>query len=252
MSVRRQAPMSVRRAPLLRNRDFVLLQAGQLFSTAGTESTTIAYPLLVLALTHSPAKAGVVAFARLAPYAVFSLLAGVAADRWDRKRLMIAADAVRALAIAGLAAAVLVGDAGCGGGGRRRGAGGGGRAGGAGGRGRRLRARPRRPVPRRRRLVRLLVPLARSHAHAVPGGAGTRERPAPLADRRGLPLPLGPALSAHGRVPVRARQLRLARRVPRHRRRRQAPGPLERPDRRARRRLRRVPPRRLAGVAPLP
>jgi hypothetical protein len=102
--------MSVRRAPLLRNRDFVLLQAGQLFSTAGTESTTIAYPLLVLALTHSPARAGVVAFARLAPYAVFSLLAGVAADRWDRKRLMIAADAVRALAIAGLAAAVLVGD----------------------------------------------------------------------------------------------------------------------------------------------
>jgi hypothetical protein len=34
--------------PLWRSRDFVLLQAGQLLSTAGTQSTTIASPLLVL------------------------------------------------------------------------------------------------------------------------------------------------------------------------------------------------------------
>ena len=46
--------------PLWRNRDFVLLQSGQLFSTAGTQATQIAYPLLVLALTHSPSRAGVV------------------------------------------------------------------------------------------------------------------------------------------------------------------------------------------------
>jgi hypothetical protein len=53
--------------PLWRNRDFVLLQAGQLLSTAGTSLTTIAYPLLALALTDSAAKAGLVTFARLAP-----------------------------------------------------------------------------------------------------------------------------------------------------------------------------------------
>ena len=98
-------------APLRRNRDFILLQAGQLLSTAGTQSTTIAYPLLVLALSHSPAKAGLVAFARLTPYGLFGLLAGVAADRWNRKHLMIAADVVRAAAIAALAAAVLSGHA---------------------------------------------------------------------------------------------------------------------------------------------
>jgi hypothetical protein len=46
-----------RRFPLRRNRDFVLLQSGQLLSAAGSESTAIAYPLLVLALTQSPAKA---------------------------------------------------------------------------------------------------------------------------------------------------------------------------------------------------
>ena len=67
--------------PLRRNRDFVLLQAGQ--------ALQIAYPLLILAITHSPAEAGVVGFASLGPYALFGLLAGAAADRWNRKRTMI-------------------------------------------------------------------------------------------------------------------------------------------------------------------
>jgi MFS family permease len=78
--------------PLRRNRDFVLLQIGQLLSNAGTQTTSIAYPLLVLAVTHSAAKTGVVSFARTLPAALLALPAGVAADRWDRKRLMIAAD----------------------------------------------------------------------------------------------------------------------------------------------------------------
>ena len=86
-------------AMLRRNRDFALLQGGQLLSAAGSEATAIAYPLLVLALTGSQAKAGVVAFARLAPFALFGLLAGVVADRFDRRRVMIAADAVRALTV---------------------------------------------------------------------------------------------------------------------------------------------------------
>jgi hypothetical protein len=95
--------------PLWRNRDFVLLQTGQLLSTAGTQSTTIAYPLLVLALTGSPAKAGLVTFARLVPSAVLALPAGVAADRWDRRRLMIGADVARALALATLGTTILAG-----------------------------------------------------------------------------------------------------------------------------------------------
>jgi len=95
--------------PLRRNRDFVLLETGRLLSTAGTASTTIAYPLLVLAVTHSPAKAGFVTFVRLLPQALFGLIAGLAADRWNRKRLMIVSDGVRALAIASLAATILGG-----------------------------------------------------------------------------------------------------------------------------------------------
>ena len=94
--------------PLRRNRNFVLLQAGQLLSNAGTQVTTIAYPLLVLALTHSALKAGVVSFARAAPMALLALPAGVAADRWSRRALMIVSDGVRAAALALLAVCVAV------------------------------------------------------------------------------------------------------------------------------------------------
>jgi MFS family permease len=97
--------------PLRRNRDFLLLQAGQFLSSVGSSLTTIAYPLLTLALTHSPAKAGLVAFARLAPFGLFALPAGAAADRWNRKRMLIASDAVRAAAMAVLGTLVLVGHA---------------------------------------------------------------------------------------------------------------------------------------------
>jgi len=86
----------------------MLLQLGQLLSDAGTQSTAIAYPLLVLALTGSAAKAGIVSFARTLPWALFALPAGVVADRRNRKRLMVAADGIRAVAIGGLAATILL------------------------------------------------------------------------------------------------------------------------------------------------
>jgi len=86
----------------------VLLQAAQLLSSGGSQITAISYPLLVLALTGSPAKAGIVAFARLLGMALFALPAGLAADHWNRRRLMIAAHAVRALVIGGLGALILL------------------------------------------------------------------------------------------------------------------------------------------------
>jgi MFS family permease len=95
--------------PLRRNRDFILLQSGQVLSTIGTESTAIAYPLLVLAVTHSPAKAGVVGFARIVPWALFGFLAGAAADRLPRKRMMLTADVVRAVLLATVVVAISAG-----------------------------------------------------------------------------------------------------------------------------------------------
>ena len=100
--------MSKPLTPLRRNRDFVLFQAGQLLSAVGTAVGSIAYPLLTLAVTHSPAKTGIVSFAQFVPIVLFSLVAGVAADRGDRKRLMIASDVVRALAVGSLVASILL------------------------------------------------------------------------------------------------------------------------------------------------
>jgi len=94
--------------PLYRNRDFMLLQTGQLLSDIGRELTLLAYPLLVLAITGSPAKAGIVGFTRLAAATLCALPAGLAADRWNRKRLMIGADAARVVLVGGLAVALVL------------------------------------------------------------------------------------------------------------------------------------------------
>jgi MFS family permease len=93
--------------PLRRNRDFLLLQAGELLSTFGSAMSTIAYPLLALALTGSAAKAGYVGAIQFAPVVLLSAAAGVASDRFDRRKLMIASDATGATALGVLAAAVL-------------------------------------------------------------------------------------------------------------------------------------------------
>jgi Transmembrane secretion effector len=97
--------------PLRRNRDFVLYQSGGLLSTFGSGISGIAYPLLTLGLTHSAAKTGYVGAVEFLPLVLLSAPAGVAADRFDRRRLMIASDVVGAAALALLGAAVLTGHA---------------------------------------------------------------------------------------------------------------------------------------------
>jgi MFS family permease len=97
--------------PLRRNRDFILLQVAGLLSSGGSQISAIAYPLLVLALTNSPAKAGIVTFARLFGMAVLALPAGLVADRWPRRRLMIAAHVLRAVAVGSLGLLVVLGEA---------------------------------------------------------------------------------------------------------------------------------------------
>jgi hypothetical protein len=93
---------------LRRNRDFVLLQTGQLLSTFGSSMSSLAYPLLALAITHSPAKAGYVAAVIFIPLVAFNLIAGVAADRFERRRMMILADVVGAATLGTLGTLVLL------------------------------------------------------------------------------------------------------------------------------------------------
>jgi predicted MFS family arabinose efflux permease len=94
---------------LRRNRDFMVLWSSQVVSTVGTRVSSIAYPLLVLALTHSPAKAGVVGFAQTLPFLLLYLPAGAFVDRWDLKRTMLACDAGRAAALGSIAITLALG-----------------------------------------------------------------------------------------------------------------------------------------------
>lgn len=94
---------------LWRNRDFLLLWNGQTISTLGTNISTLALPLLVLALTHSPAQAGLLTATRLLPYLLFSLPAGALLDRWNRKSVMIGCDLVRWLALGSVPLAFALG-----------------------------------------------------------------------------------------------------------------------------------------------
>jgi hypothetical protein len=55
------------------NRDFTLLWTGETLSALGSNVSQIAFPLLVLALTGSAAKAGIVGFARGLPVALLAL-----------------------------------------------------------------------------------------------------------------------------------------------------------------------------------
>jgi predicted MFS family arabinose efflux permease len=89
----RPAPL----VPLWRNRDYMVLWSGQVVSVLGGGISGIAFPLLVLALTGSPAQAGLVTALFGLPYLVLSLPAGALIDRWDRKRVMILCDVGRGL-----------------------------------------------------------------------------------------------------------------------------------------------------------
>jgi len=90
---------------LRHNKDFQLLWSGQAVSVLGSQISKIAYPLLVLAMTGSPAKAGIAGFAAMLGYLLLPLPAGALADRLDRRAVMISCDAVRLAAVGSLAVA---------------------------------------------------------------------------------------------------------------------------------------------------
>jgi MFS family permease len=94
---------------LRKNRDFMLLWSGQAISELGSRTAWLAYPLLVLALTHSPAKAGIVTFVNRIPFFAFSLPAGALVDRWNRKLIMLLCDVGRLIGATSIALALLLG-----------------------------------------------------------------------------------------------------------------------------------------------
>ena len=88
--------------PLRRNKGFRMLWIGQLLSDTGSEIGLLAYPLLILALTHSAVLAGIVAAAREVALICLQLPAGALSDRLDRRLTMIVCDVLRAALLVAL------------------------------------------------------------------------------------------------------------------------------------------------------
>jgi MFS family permease len=86
----------------LRIRDFRLLWCSRLVSQLGSWLLVVAVPAYVFTLTGSLAATGLTLAAEYLPVVLMGPSAGVLVDRWDRRRVMIAADVVRAVAIASL------------------------------------------------------------------------------------------------------------------------------------------------------
>src|SRR5512138_3892714 len=93
------ASASVSPFAVFRNRNFSLMWTGQLISTMGTALSSLAASIYVFRLTNSALSVGLMLMATAAPSLLVGLFAGVFVDRFDRKKIMIAADLLRAVLV---------------------------------------------------------------------------------------------------------------------------------------------------------
>ncbi len=92
-------PVTIRILGPLRVRDFRLLWAGMTISALGDGIYTVALAWQVYDISNTPTALSLVGVAWFLPQIAAVLLAGVIADRVDRRWLMVAADIMRAVAI---------------------------------------------------------------------------------------------------------------------------------------------------------
>ncbi len=101
------------RAPLilrpLRERDFALLFTGTTVSMLGDGIYLVAIAWQVYAISNAPTALGLVGVAWTVPMVLLLLFGGVLGDRFERRRLLIVSDAVRAVAIAAIGALSIAG-----------------------------------------------------------------------------------------------------------------------------------------------
>ena len=100
------AVSGVKRDPYtaLRFTDFRHLMGGTLLATLGEQMLTVAIGWEIYARTHQAVMLGYVGLAQFAPVLLFSLVAGHAADRFDRRRVVMLSQGLMALTSIGLAA----------------------------------------------------------------------------------------------------------------------------------------------------
>src|SRR5512140_267966 len=81
------------------NRNFSLMWAGQLVCTMGSAVMSVAASIYVFRATGSALSVGLMLMATAAPSLLVGLFAGVLVDRYDRRRIMVFADLIRAVLV---------------------------------------------------------------------------------------------------------------------------------------------------------
>jgi DHA3 family macrolide efflux protein-like MFS transporter len=87
---------------VFRKRDFSLLWTAQLVSTIGSSLTDLAAGILVFRITGSALSVGLMLMATAVPSLIVGLVAGVFVDRFDRKKILMASDLIRAALVASI------------------------------------------------------------------------------------------------------------------------------------------------------
>ncbi|HXW88498.1 MAG TPA: MFS transporter [Streptosporangiaceae bacterium] len=94
--------------PLWRNLQFQTLWFGTSMSSLGMAVAAVAYPLAILAVTGSPARAGLFAAVQAIGMLASGLPAGQLADRYDRRMIVVAAQGGRVLITGAVAAGLIM------------------------------------------------------------------------------------------------------------------------------------------------
>ncbi len=92
---------------LVVNRNFRLMFSASAVSNLGDGISALAFPWLATLITRDPLLISLVAFATRLPWLLFAIPAGVITDRFDRRRLMVQADAFRLLLTTGIIGLIL-------------------------------------------------------------------------------------------------------------------------------------------------
>jgi DHA3 family macrolide efflux protein-like MFS transporter len=97
-------PGSAAAAPSLwRSRTFLIVWAGQLISVLGAQMASFALAIWVYERTHQATGVSLISLSMALPMVLLAPLAGVVADRWDRRLVMLGSEGGAALVVASLA-----------------------------------------------------------------------------------------------------------------------------------------------------
>jgi MFS family permease len=93
---------------VLRNPALARLLIGEFVSSVGDWLYLVALLVVVFAENEDPVVLGIIGAARVLPYVLLSVPAGIAADRFDRRKILLSTDIIRGLIMVVIAAVVFL------------------------------------------------------------------------------------------------------------------------------------------------